>query len=53
MAQDNLAKMGQIQMVGARTSTSGLALTTAINSTSEPTAKSCAEYVKFHGTGLA
>ena len=47
MAQENHVRMGRIQMVGVGTRTSGLALTTATNSTSEPTARSCAEYVKF------
>ena len=35
----------QIQTDGARTSTSGLALTTDTNSTSLPTARNCADYV--------
>ena len=47
MAQKNLVRMGRIPTVGAGTRTSGLALTTATNSTLEPTARSCAEYVKF------
>ena len=40
----------QIQMDGARTSTSGLALMIDTGSTSVPTARSCVDNVKFHHT---
>ena len=50
MAAEDPVVMGQIQMDGAPTSTSGLALTIDTGSTSVPTARSCVDNVKFYQT---
>ena len=45
MGVEDPVETDQIQMDGARTSSSGLAPTTDINNTSLPTARNCVDYV--------